>query len=531
MEVIVECGGRQNSFDSLIALAANEVNDSTTGRQSCREVDKLYDDAKIYDNLKKAILVCDHMDNELIRNELKYLIEQSINLFRLYHCVDRENHQLSPLSPESPTSSMNPQLGIVEEVKSIGPQPHHEDFIAPELSMISLDTEENIDSRQSCLNLTPLRRFGIQLSQMLCSLGPYGRAAESTTIIAAVPNYESPMSPSLQYFISQHREPPPTLPLDKFGFEENCRSTDADCDDNEVRTWTADEVVFKSTNHDNNEIVNAEVSSNDCQRRSIEQRHLKRSQEVAQQRSIVKSQISQRLKNASRENKILLLQTATIIGLSLCRAFLIWRNAMLLFKKLQGTYLNRSSTEEAAPKRRRNKVSERTLLQDPTLAISTKLNSLDSESVFDDASEGNSGYDCDSNNSSNCDSASYINIRDEIANRDRSNNCNASDDGQVVYRDLIDDANDALLLANRHSEDVAKSKSSKKSRSKLASARMQGDSSLNSSSKVNSSFNSINQLNLDKGETQSPWLNCLNSADDKQFKDADGKMIERNNSR
>lgn len=534
MEGIVECGGRQNSFDSLITLAANEVNDSTTGRQSCRDFDKLYDDAKIYDNLKKAILVCDHMDNELIRNELKYLIKQSIHLFRLYHCADTENHQLSPLSPESPTSSMNPQLGIVEGVKSIGPQPHHEHFIAPELSMISLDTEENIDSRQSCLNLSPFRRFGIQLSQMLCSFGPYSRAAESTTIVAAVPSYESPMSPSLQYFISQHREPPPTLPLDKFGFEENCRSTDADCDDNEVRTWTADEVVFKSNNQDNNGIVIAEVSSNDYQQRSTEQRYLKRSQEVAKQRSlissepIVKSQISLRLKNASRENKILLLQTATTIGLSLCKAFLIWRNAMLMFKKLQETYLNRSSTDEAASKRRRNKVSERTLLQDPTLAISTKLNSLDSQRC-DDASEGNSGYDCDSNNSSNCDSASYI--RDEIANRDRSNNNIASDDGQVVYRDLIDDANDALLLANRHSEDVAKSKSSKKSRSKLASARMQGDSSLHSSSKVNSSFDSINQLNLDKGGTQSPWLNCLNSADAKQFKDADGKKIKRNNSR
>jgi uncharacterized membrane-anchored protein YjiN (DUF445 family) len=106
MEAIIESGGRQNSFDSLITLAANEVNGSKISRQSCRDFDKLYDDEKIYRNLKKAILVCDHMDKGLIRNELRNLIEQSIQLFKVYHCADRD---YSPLSPESPTSSMNPQ--------------------------------------------------------------------------------------------------------------------------------------------------------------------------------------------------------------------------------------------------------------------------------------------------------------------------------------------------------------------------------------------------------------------------------------
>jgi hypothetical protein len=521
MEAIIESGGRQNSFDSLITLAANEVNGSKISRQSCRDFDKLYDDEKIYRNLKKAILVCDHMDKGLIRNELRNLIEQSIQLFKVYHCADRD---YSPLSPESPTSSMNPQLGIAEEVKTVGPQTHSERFIAPELSMISLDTEDNLDSRQSCLNLSPLRRFGIQLSQIFCSIGPYGRAAEpdTTTIVASVPNYDSPMSPSLQYFISQHREPPPTLPLDKFGFEENCRSTDADCDDNEIRNWTADEVVIKSPNHENNGIVSAEVCRIDYQQRPTEQRHLKRSQEFRKQRSLIssepilKSQISLRLKNASRENKIRLLETATVIGLSLCKAFLIWRNIMLLFRKFRESYLNRSSTEETDFKKRRQRTSERTSLQDPTLAISTGLNSLDSRRC-DDTSDGSSGYDCESNNSSNCDSASYIS--DEIENCDRSKDGIASDD-----RDLIDDANDALFLANRHSEDVAKSKSSRRSRSNLATARMQGDSNL-----ISSSPDNIKLLNLDKGAlsgTQSPWLNCLNSADDKEFEDSDGKMIE-----
>jgi hypothetical protein len=527
MEAIVESGGRQNSFDSLITLAAYEVNGSTISWQSCRDFNKLYDDAKIYHNLKKMILVCDHMDNGLIRNELKYLIEQSIQLFKVYHCADRNNSQSSPPSPESPTSSMNPQLGVAEEVETVGAQAHSDRFIAPELSMISLETEDNLDSRQSCLNLTPLRRFGIQLSQIFCSIGPYGRAAgqETTTTVAAVPSYDSPMSPSLQYFISQHREPPPTLPLDKFGFEENFRSTDADYDDNEVRSWTADEVVIKSPNQDNNGIVSAKVSRIDYQQRPTEQRYVKRSQEVTKQRSLIsnqpilKSQMSLRLKNASRENKIRLLETATVIGLSLCKAFLIWRNVMLLFRKFQESYLNRSSTEIAF-KERRHRTSERSLLQDPTLANSTGLYSLDRRS--NDTSDGNSDYDCDSNNSSNCDSASYIS--EEIEHCDRSNNGIASDD-----RELIDDANDALFLTNRHSEDVAKSKSSRRSRSNLASARMQGNSHLNSSSKLPSSFDSIKLLNVEKGAfsgTQSPWLNCLNSADDKEFKDSDGKMIE-----
>ena len=520
METVLESCGRRNSLDSLIILAANEVNGSTTSRQSCRDFNKLYDDGIIYDNLKKAILVCDHMDNGSTRNELKYLIEQSIQLFKMYHYADRDSRQLSPLSPESPTSSMNPQLGIAEEVKSIGPQAEQERFIVPEMSMISLDTEENIDTRQSCLNLTPLRRFGVQLSQMLCSLGPYGRAAETTTVVAAVPSYDSPMSPSLQYFISQQREPPPTLPLDKFGFDEICRSTDADCDDNEVRSWTADEIVVKTSNQDLNVIATAEVSRIGYHERPTEQRHLQRSQEVAKQ-SIVKSHFSLRLKNASRENKILLLETATVIGLSLCKAFLIWRNMMLLFRKSPESSLIRSPTDEIASKRRRHRTSS---LQDPTLAISTGLKSLDSRRC-DDANEGNSGYDCDSNNSSNCDSASYISH--EITNCERAIIGIASDEDQLGYRYQIDDANDALLLANRHSEDVAKSKSSRRNRSKLASARMHGDSDVNSSFKVPSSLDSINSLNLDKGAlsgTQRPWLNCLNSTDDKEFKGSEGTM-------
>lgn len=523
-------GNRKNSFDSLIILAANEVNDSSTSRQRCMDFKKLHDDAKIYDNLQKAILVCDSIDNGLMRNELKNLIEQSIELFKMYHHKDGDSRQLSPLSPESPTSSMNPQLGIVDKVVNVAPQINQDCFIAPEMSMISLDTEENLDVRQSCLTMSPLRRFGIQLSQMLCSFGPYGKASDTPTIISPVPNYDAPMSPSLQYFISQHREAPPTLPLERFDFEEICRSTDADCDENEVRNLTTDDVVIKSSNQEDGEIMCAEISIDDNKQRLTEQRQLKRQQEIAKLRSLASSriacepnvncQVSFRLRNASRANKVLLLETATVIGLSLCKAFLIWRNAMLQYRKFRDSLLNRFSTEEIASVRRSQSNFESIPLQDPTMAILTEQKRLVGRR-YDDASGSNSGYDCDSNNSSNCDSnTSYVS--DEIANCERPNDGITSDDDRVGCRDLIDDANDALLLTNRHSEDVAKSKSSRKSRSKLASARMQGGGTSNASLKMSSY--------VDKGGlsgTQSPWLHCLNSTDDKEFMESDGKMSQR----
>ena len=394
---------RKNSVDSLILLAASHVSIDFSYSGRSRKPNFLCDDALIYDRLQKAALACENIDNIYMLAELKTLIEESIELFRVCHRLDDTRQQLSPVSAESPSSSMYPQLGIVEKKVMTAPILDTGDYLVPELSVLSIDTDDNNDLRQSCMNFRPIRRLGNQLALLFCAAG----RQEAAQSVEPIPGSEAPLSPSLQFFISRHRAPPPTLPLQQLAYQENCRSTDAECDNNEVRYWTVDDSISESLNGE--ESIHAE-------RRQSAVAHYHNA-ELQKLPTPIKSLRSEtRMRSLSKAHKVLLLETATAIGLSLCQAFLIWKKALLQY--LRKHHISSASDEEVSTTFQAHNSRELNLIHKSqvshplsktrSLAISTGLQQFRGHPGDDEGDSQN--YECDSNNGSNCDSNSSCDL-------------------------------------------------------------------------------------------------------------------------
>lgn len=385
---------RKNSVDSLMLLAASHVSLDYTYSGRPRKPNFLCDDALIYDRLQKAALACETINNLSMLAELKNLIEESIELFRIYHRLDDTRQQLTPVSAESPTSSMYPQLGIVEKKLVTAPLLETGDYMVPDLSVLSIDTDDNSDMRQSCMNLKPFRRLGNQLALLFCNVGRHEEAQR----VDPIPGSEAPLSPSLQFFISRHRAPPSTLPLHQLVYEENCRSTDADCDHNEVRYWTVDDFIPESLNGG----VNSDIEKDKSAPVNIHAAD----QMISLPIKSMKARTP--IGSLSKAHKVLLLKTATAIGLSLCRAFLIWKKAMLQYLRRHFSVLR--SDEEDYPSfqdRNTREIHKNETSYSPSSArpLVISIGLLRSRNYpGDDDGDSNLNYDCDSNNGSNCDS-------------------------------------------------------------------------------------------------------------------------------
>ena len=213
-----------NSVESFMRLAASEVTkDAMKGFGGMRPV---LDDVQIFDNLHRAVLVCERMENISIKVELKRLIEDSIELFSLYRHIQESRQQQASISPDSPASSMCPQLGIVQKLPTEATITDNVHDMAPELSVLSVDSDEIFEAKQTCLDLKPLCRIGSLISQLIWKIWGYNGAVDKIVGEVASPAYQEPVSSSLQYYISQHRSAPPTLPLNHFFHEENCRRSE-----------------------------------------------------------------------------------------------------------------------------------------------------------------------------------------------------------------------------------------------------------------------------------------------------------------
>jgi hypothetical protein len=382
-----------NSVESFIKLAASEVKkDAIKGFGRIRP-DSQRDDVQIFNNLQKAVVVCERMENISIKVELKRLIEDSIELFSLYRQIQEFHQPSASISPDSPASSMSPQLGIIQKLPTEATMSENVHDMAPEVSVLSVDSDEIFETKQTCINLKPLCRLGNLISQLIWKIWGYNGAVDKIVGEVTSPAYQEPVSSSLQYYISQHRSPPPTLPLNLFYNEENCRSTDADCDNNEIQNWTIDELLaegFPEKEYDSY----MENSVPECKASPL-------TQSVQEDRNPSPNMIQARLL-LPKSSRLRLLATATAIGLSLCRAFLKWKNTTLLFVQFKAQYLIPISTE---------KFISQSKMQPKPLAVTTSQSSrrvcgiATGIDVYD--SDCNSGSNCDSNSSHDNDQKLY----------------------------------------------------------------------------------------------------------------------------
>lgn len=386
-------------------LAASEVTkDAMRGFGQIRPV---LDDVQIFDNLHRAVLVCERMENVAIKIELKRLIEDSIELFSLYRHIQESRQQQASISPDSPASSMCPQLGIVQKLPTEATVTDNVHDMAPELSVLSVDSDEIFETKQTCLNLKPLCRIGTLISQLIWKIWGQNGAVDKIVGEVVLPTYEEPVSSSLQYYISQHRSPPPTLPLNHFFHEENCRSTDADCDNNEIQNWTLDDLLTEGFEEKELDSY-AESSVPECVASSMTQEKT-----LQNDRSYSPKLVEAKLV-LPISSRLRLLATATAIGLSLCKAFLKWKNATLLFLRFKAQYFIPVSTGKRISRSKSNSKPLIVITSQNTLRVCEMTSSIN---IND--SDCNNGSNCDSNSSHDYDQKMYITSKNVSKNGNR----------------------------------------------------------------------------------------------------------------
>lgn len=317
------------SVDSLILLASNKLHEGNyfdDYQDYNMPQSRNPDNSSLFKNLRKAALVCESMSNTDVKKELKVLIEESINLFREYQLADAFDRKRSAIAiPSSPTSSMLPQLGQTEKFSIVIPQlDRHHRILELSLLTPTSDSSEKSNGRHYCLNLKrinfkPLRRLGGKLSRMIQNIRRYGTFKDlRSTIRAMTPTGLGPLSSPL---------PPyrPTSPSVAIDVNDNvCRSTEVDFGSSITSRPRVDQVSFRTSKKlkstdDIDSYPDDDGRNKDMQlekRNQIRTKHPSNSQSYSLPHPLT----------AVTAKKLLLLETATAIGLSLCKAFLIWKH-------------------------------------------------------------------------------------------------------------------------------------------------------------------------------------------------------------
>lgn len=277
--------------------------------------------------LRRASTVCESMDNVRGKDELKILLAESIILYREYQLGDScDQGRYAAVYPSSPTSSMFPQLGLLEKISIIIPQLDCRHRVM-ELSLLT-PTSNNSEKRRrkvGCLGLKrmsfkPLRRLGGNLSRMLQRIRRFGSFGLYSRGRGLTPNRE-PISPCLSRRHSQHESPSPAILFDGDLNEESCRSSDVVYGSSVPNHSRSDPLNFGSLRIRRN---TDDMDSN--QKEDMQQNKMKQVQAKSFTETKLQSQMSL-MRTPSAAKTILLLETATAIGLSLCKAFLVWKHA------------------------------------------------------------------------------------------------------------------------------------------------------------------------------------------------------------
>lgn len=317
------------SVDSLVLIASNELEADRFGkdnRESGMSSPQDLDSSALSRNLRQTKILCESMSNLSSKDELKVLINESIILFREYQLANGFNRQRCITDiPSSPTSSMFPQLGIKEKFSIMIPQlDHHHRVLELSLLTPTSDSSENSKGRHYCLNLRrisfkPLRRLGGKLSRMVQNIRRYGTFRDLRSKIRALtPTGLGPLPSPLPGYVS-------ASPLVAVNInEEVCRSTDVDHDSTVSNCLRPQQ--------GNVQIKNKEKFTDDIDSYPDDD---SRNQDIQlEKRNQAQTRLPSNLQLSSFPNqltavtskKLLLLETATAIGLSLCKAFLIWKH-------------------------------------------------------------------------------------------------------------------------------------------------------------------------------------------------------------